>query len=161
MTLVFAHQVRHHADARAFERVAVQQVRIALRYPAVAESGDWIRWVVAGHHAEQYSGVGDGAGDRPDLVLREAVRHDAGAAYQASRGAYAHETVGGSRRADRLARIAPRAEQPQVRCDRGAGPAARAAWRAREVVRIEYLAAEAAARHPAPRELLEIGLGQD
>ena len=46
----------------------------------------------------------------------------------------------------------------EVRRDRRAGAAARTAGRAREVVGVEHLAAEAADRHAAARELLQVRL---
>jgi hypothetical protein len=155
-----AQHVREQADARAAQRAGVQGVDIARGRLADAQRRDRIARVVARHHLQQACGVAHRAGDGADLVLREAVGHDAGAADQAARGPHAYQAAGRGRRADRLPGVAAGAEHGEAGREGRAGTAAGAAGAAREVVGVAHLAAQAADRHAAARELLQVGLGQ-
>ena len=161
MALRRPEQVRHDADARALQRVRAQQLRIAPRNALDAEGGDGISRVVAGHDVEQQRCVRHRARDRADLVLRQAVRNDAGPADEAAGRADADEIVGGGGRAYRLAGVAAGAQHRKIRGDRRAGAAAGAAGGAAEVIGVAHLAAQARNRHAPARELLQVRLGED
>ena len=126
-----------HADSRALQRVLAQEMGVTLRRAPVAERGDRIGGVVAGHHIEQQGCVRDGSRDRADLVLRLAVRDHAAPTDQPARRPDADQTVRRRGRADRLARIAASPDQRKVGRDGRAGAAAGSAGGAGEVVGIE------------------------
>jgi hypothetical protein len=89
-------QIRHDADARALQRVRAQELRVAPRDAPIAEGGNGIGRVVAGHHVEQQRCIRHRARDRADFVLRQAVWNDAGPADEAAGRADADEVIGRS-----------------------------------------------------------------
>ena len=123
--------------------------------------GGQVVGVEAANRVEDQRGVGRRPGMDTDAVLRERHRHHAGAADQAARWHETDKTCvrGGTARGD--AGLGRQADGGEAGGDGHRGAATRPARAAREVERIEDLAAERAEPAGVEREFVHVRLQQD
>src|SRR6266404_3490283 len=134
-----------NADARAFQAIGVEKLRVISKRFAGARPGRVVAGVYARERAEQNCYVGDGAAHRPGRVLAVRDGNDAGAADQSHRWFNTHERVRIRRTNYRAIGFGADADGREIRRHRSTGPGARAAWIAIKHVRIFRLPAP-----PAP-----------
>ena len=138
---VLAHEVARDADARALQRAALQMRRVVALEPALALLRRLILGIDAGHHSQRDRDAVDAAGHRAARVEGERQRHDAGAAQQAVRGLEADDAVGERGTADGAAGVGAQADLRECGGNGRSRAAARASGAARQVVRVQGLAA--------------------
>ena len=112
----------------------------------------------AGEHRPEMRGVGHGARDRAGVVERRAQRHDAIERHFAERRLEADDAAGRGRNSNRAAGVGADRRDAHSRGDGGRRSTARAARRARDVVRIVHRAVRRFFARGAERELVEVGL---
>ncbi len=114
--------------------------------------------VVASDHLDRQRGVGDGVGERPDLVEAAGERDEPVAADDPIRGLHADDAAQRRRLADRTARVAAEPERGKPGRDRGGAPATRPTRHAGRVVRVAGRSERRVLGARPHRELVEVGL---
>ena len=152
------HRLAQNADARARQRVLVEQVRVAAGRTADAAGGEGVGGIVADHAVEQFRQVGDGARHRSERAVdgRPAGIH-AAPAHQARGRAHAGDAVPNRGPADRGEAFLSHRGGGKIRRHarrRAAGGPARGALRVVDVARgAEQRAVRVAAAQLAQRRL--------